>query len=214
MAIGIDSAAHKSCLNANGKTIAVLGGGFNNIYPKENIMLFNNILERDGLVISEYSPNEKVKYGNFPARNRIISGLSIGILVVEAAFRSGTSITARFAFEQGRDIFCIPSSIESNKGVGTARLIQNGAKLVTTPNDILEKYSLNTLDEFIVENPIKKLPPIYADTYSCIDKNGSNINIIAKKVGKPIQVVSQELFMLELEGYVEKHPGGFYVQIS
>ena len=212
MARGIDSVSHNACIAVNGKTIAVLGGGFNNIYPEENILLFKKILQTGGAVITEYSPNEKVVNTNFPARNRIISGLSIAVLVVEAAYRSGTSITAGYAKSQGRDIYCIPSSVNSNKGVGTAKLIEKGAKIVLKPEDILKNYNINeTVKSIEKQNNIRKMPPMYTETYECIEKNSTHINEIAKKAGKSIQIVSQELFMLELEGYVEKMPGGYYV---
>ena len=212
MARGIDSISHNACIEANGKTIAVLGSGFNYIYPEENIYLFNKILQTGGAVITEYSPNEKVVNTNFPARNRIISGLSLAVLVIEAAYRSGTSITAGYAKSQGRDVYCIPSSINSNKGVGTAKLIEKGAKIVLKPEDILKNYNIDESSKNIKNKiPSRKMPPMYTKTYECIGKNGSHINEIAKKTEKSIQIVSQELFMLELEGYVEKIPGGYYV---
>lgn len=108
MAIGIDSIAHKTALKHGGKTIAVLPCGFNNIFPKENIDLYNKILNNNGTIITEYEPNCKAEYQRFLRRNRIVSGLSMGVLVVEAAHRSGTSVTARFAKLQKRDVFCIP----------------------------------------------------------------------------------------------------------
>lgn len=212
MARGIDTISHLSCIEAGGRTVAVLGCGFNNIYPPENETLFHKILETGGLVISEYEPNELANTKYFPARNRIISGISLGVLIIEAAHRSGTSITANFARNQGKDIFCIPSSVDSKKGVGTAKLISKGAKIVINPEDILKKYSLKNSDNVELHTEQKrKLPPIYVDTYKCIENSGSHINSIAKIVDKPIQNVSNELFMLELEGYVEKLPGGYYV---
>lgn len=108
MARGIDGFAHMSCLSAGGKTIAVLGSGFNNIYPKENIEIFKEIIKRGGAVITEYSPDTKPLANNFPNRNRIISGLAEGIIVVEARRRSGTLITVEYALEQGKDIFAVP----------------------------------------------------------------------------------------------------------
>lgn len=106
MAVGIDSASHRGALEANGKTVAVLGSGFNNIFPKENISLYNEIIKNGGAVITEYDPNTKPESSFFLARNRIVSGLSIGILVVEAMYRSGTSVTAELAKQQSRKIFC------------------------------------------------------------------------------------------------------------
>lgn len=124
LAIGIDSISHISAMNNAGKTIAVLGAGFNNIYPKENKELFNKILENNGCVISEYPPEEKVNTKNFPRRNEIISALAFGVLVIEAGYRSGSTITANFAFKQGKKVFAIPSNIDSKLGIGTNSLIQ------------------------------------------------------------------------------------------
>ena len=138
MANGIDSVAHKTCLEYGGKTIAVLGSGFRHIFPKENEELFHQIIENDGLVISEYPIDTPVQMKNFPKRNRIISGLSIGLLVIEAAYRSGTSITAKYAKIQERKVFCIPNSIGSKNSYGTINLIQNGAILVRNAQDILK----------------------------------------------------------------------------
>lgn len=138
MARGIDSVAHETCLEFGGKTIAVLGSGFKNIYPKENTELFYKIIDNGGLVISEFSLEEPVQMKNFPKRNRIISGLSDGVLVVEAAYRSGTSITVRNAITQGKKIFCIPNSIGNKNSYGTIELAKKGAIMVTSAEDILK----------------------------------------------------------------------------
>lgn len=208
MAKGIDKISHEACIDANGKTIAVLGGGFNNIYPKENIPLFYKILETGGAIISEYAPNEEANNYNFPARNRIISGLSVGVLVIEAAYRSGTSITAKYAREQGKDVYCVPSNVDSSKMVGVVRLIEKGARVVLKPEDILRKYNLS---KRMIKPKIVSIPIEYKKLYDCIHKGGTHINDIAKNIKKPIQEVSNELFMMELEGYIEKIAGGYYV---
>ena len=132
LARGIDSEAHLGVVRANQKTIAVLGNGLDIIYPKENINLVQNILNSGGAIISEYPLGTKPKKENFPARNRIISGMSKGLLVVEAKEKSGTLITVDFALEQGRDVFVIPGNINSINSVGTNDLIKQGAKVVTT----------------------------------------------------------------------------------
>jgi len=134
---GIDSAAHAAAVETTGNTIAVLGGGFNDIFPTENISLFNKIIETGGLVISEYEPKEKTKSENFPIRNRIITGLSIGVLVVEAGYRSGASLTARIALKQGKKTFCIPCNIDS-KNNRTNELISIGAKPINTIDEIIK----------------------------------------------------------------------------
>ena len=131
LAYGIDSISHRKCLEVGGKTIAVLGNGLDRIYPKENEFLAKTILEKGGAILSEYPIGTKPDKMNFPARNRIISGMSHGILVVEAKEKSGTLITVDFALEQGRDVFVVPGNINSVHSVGTNRLIQQGAKLVS-----------------------------------------------------------------------------------
>ncbi len=137
MARGIDSFAHEAALNAKGKTIAVLGNGVDVIYPKENKILYEKIFRNNGLIISEYPMGTKPCKQNFPARNRIISGLSDGVLVIEARKNSGTNITVDFALEQGKEIFVIPGSIYSKTSDGTNFLIKEGAIPVTNYKDIL-----------------------------------------------------------------------------
>ncbi len=139
MAKGIDSAAHIGALKEKGKTIAVLGSGLDRIYPSENLKLYNEILENRGVIITEYVIGTNANKMNFPARNRIISGLSDGVIVVEAKEKSGTLITVDFALEQGKDIFVIPGNITSNNSVGTNELIKQGARCVTCVEDILDE---------------------------------------------------------------------------
>ena len=136
LARGIDAFAHLGCLDAHGKTIAVLGSGIDVIYPKENEKLFYKILKQKGLIISEYPLGTKPEKQHFPARNRIISGLSDGVLVIEARKNSGTNITVDFALEQGKDVFVIPGNIYSKTSDGTNFLIKEGAIPVTTYHDI------------------------------------------------------------------------------
>ena len=140
MALGIDTAAHLGALDAGGKTIAVLGSGFNNIFPKENKKLFQRIIENGGTIVSEYLPNVEPSSEKFVQRNRIVSGLSSGVLIIEAKWRSGTSITASFAKSQNKTIFCIAHGIDDNTGEGTNRLIKQGAKLVTEVADIIKEF--------------------------------------------------------------------------
>ena len=140
LAKGIDSIAHKATIDANGKTIAVIGSGIDIIYPKENENLVNKIIENGGIIISEYIVGTKPNRYHFPARNRIISGISNGVIVIEAKKKSGTMITVDFALEQGRDVFAVPGSILSNNSEGTNELIKNGAKCITNICDILEEF--------------------------------------------------------------------------
>ena len=146
LAVGIDSVAHQTCLDNGGKTIAVLGSGLNRVYPAENVGLYKDIISNGGCVISEQEPDIEAQKMFFPARNRIVSGLSLGTLVIEATYRSGTSITAKFAFEQGRKVFCIPNSVGNKNSSGTLNLIKRGALMVTNGKEIL--YELGLIDKF------------------------------------------------------------------
>ena len=139
LARGIDAEAHIGCLGAGGKTIAVLGSGLDNIYPKENIELCRKIIEKGGCIISEYPVGTKIERWNFVERNRIISGMSKGVLVVEAKEKSGTLNTVDFALEQGRDVYVVPGNINSENSVGTNHLIKQGAKIVVNYRDILQE---------------------------------------------------------------------------
>ncbi len=138
LAKGIDGIAHKGAIIAGGKTIAVLGNGIDTIYPAENIPLAKEILKTGGAIISEYPLGEKPQKQNFPERNRIVSGLAKGIIVVEAKEKSGTLITVDFALEQGRDVFVVPGNINSENSVGTNELIKQGAKLITSYKDVIQ----------------------------------------------------------------------------
>lgn len=137
LARGIDAYSHWGVVKAKGKAIAVLGSGLNNIYPRENVKLYNEIIKNGGAVITEYEPNAKPDKIHFPARNRIISALSDGILVVEARRKSGTLITVDFGLEHGKDIFCIPGNITSDNSYSTNELIKQGAIPVTCVDDLL-----------------------------------------------------------------------------
>lgn len=215
MAVGIDSAAHIGAKMKKGKTIAVLGGGFNNIFPKENEELFYEILECGGCIISEYAPDVKADNKNFPIRNRIVSGLSEGLLVVEARYRSGTSITAKFAKDQGKKIFCIPSNVDSTTGYGTGVLIQKGAKLVLNPNDILKSFGISAVEEVIVgENETDiKVNEEYMEVYKTLSKIPINTNEICKITKKAVGEVNVILTMLELQGIIKQVGANEFIKI-
>ena len=142
LALGVDGLAHQATLDVHGRTIAVLGSGLNNIYPSAHKKLAEDIIKSGGAVISEYSPDKQPSKTTFPARNRIIAGLCLGILVIEAPEKSGALITARFALEQGREVFAVPGSIYSKNSIGTNQLIKMGARPVTKPEDILQGLNL------------------------------------------------------------------------
>lgn len=216
MAVGIDTVAHKTCLEYGGKTIAVLGGGFKNIYPKENTELFSKIIKNGGLVLSEFPYDEPVQKKNFPKRNRIISGLSLGVLVVEAAYRSGTSITARLAKNQGRKVFCVPNGVGNKNSYGTIELLKKGAILVSKASDILsalnisykENVSTNSANvqlQILDENSKKIINCIKANPYMDADK-------ICIKTGIDITTVNQLLTLLEIEGHIINNKNGYDVK--
>ena len=148
LAMGIDGIAHNAAIEEQGRTIAVLGCGLNYIYPPENEWLFHKILEKGGCIITEYPPNMEPEKGHFPSRNRIISGLADAVLVVEANYRSGSSITAKYAKEGGKIVYAIPNTIYATEGIGTNRLIREGAVLVSCPEQIIEniKFMGNVIE--------------------------------------------------------------------
>ncbi len=215
MAKGIDTAAHQGALEVNGNTIAVLGNGFNHIFPKENIYLFEEIVQK-GLVVTEYEENEKPKSDYFRERNRIVSGLSIGVLIIEAEYRSGTTITARLAKEQGKEVFCLPHAINDKYGIGTNRLIaKRDAKLITNTKEIIEefdflRYSKEKIDN--IENGKIFKPKVkeeYQQVFDVINLNPIQVDEICMKTKKNVGEVNSVLMMLELEGYIEKISGGY-----
>ena len=205
MAIGIDGVAHMYSMKEKGKTIAVLGSGFNNIYPKENYYLYKKILENEGCVITEFPPETKANMANFPRRNRIISGLSMGVLVVEARKRSGSTITAHYALKQNKEVFCIPNRLGEKTGYSPNLLIKDGANLVTCPEDILEFY-----EEFKEENT--KLYQEYQEIYDFIGDMPISANELAKLTNKTIAEITEGLCMLELDGLITNVPGNKYVR--
>ncbi len=213
MALGIDKIAHETAIKYGGKTIAVLPSGSENIYPEENTKLYNEIILNGGCVISEYEPKEKANSKRFLERNRIVSGLSIGTVVIEAGYRSGTSVTAKIAKQQGRDVFCIPGSLDNPKSIGTNNLIKEFAKIVTSPEDVTNNYDFLHKVE-VIKNTLSKeqVPEEYRKIYGLITDIPININEIAKKSLLELREVSAKLTMLELDGKVVKLPGNMYVR--
>lgn len=210
MAKGIDAIAHKTAIEVGGKTIAVLGSGFNNIYPKENTDLFYKIIKSNNLVITEYDLNIKPSKENFPKRNRIISGLAIAVLVIEAAYRSGTSITANYAIKQGKDVFCIPNTINESKGVGTNNLIKKGANLVTSPKDIIERYKNLNLKSINKKKEEVFINPEYIDVYKAIRNNPTDLEEIYMKINKSVSEINMIITILEMDGKIKQVSGTKY----
>ncbi|HCC07618.1 MAG TPA: DNA-protecting protein DprA [Clostridiales bacterium] len=225
MALGIDTYAHKGSLEGRGKTFAVLGCGLDICYPKSNAGLMKEII-KNGAVISEYSPKTQPLRQIFPARNRIISGMSRGVLVVEAAERSGSLITVDHALEQGRDIFAIPGDITSSLSIGTNNLIKQGAALVTSYKDILlslgiMETKINISDKSMSgdtrenkqenkeenNNFYKLLDEEEKIVYSCIDSKNSHIDDIINIAKIEISKLQHLLTMLELKGIIKQLPG-------
>lgn len=207
LALGIDTIAHYYSMKEIGKTIAVIGSGFNHIYPEENRYLAEQILQNEGCIVSEYPPEEPMDKAYFPKRNRIISGLAMGVLVVEGRYRSGSMITARYAIKQNKQVFCIPNKIDEPAGYIPNLLIQNGAYLAMKPQDILEFYSL-------LEKQIpKKLDNKYQEIYKVIGDFPISINEICKVTNKPLEEVTEAVCMLELEELIQNLPGNKYIRL-
>ncbi len=203
LAKGIDSLAHKSALDASGRSIAVFACGLDTVYPSENADLARRIM-RQGALVSEYPLGTRPRADNFPRRNRIMSGLSLGVLVVEADESSGAMITAHLALEQNREVFAIPGSILSPASRGTNHLIQEGAKLVRGYTDILEELNLMTVAH---QMEMKEVIPA-SDTESLLLKQLSaepiHVDEVCRSSGLPISTVSSTLAMMELKGLVKQ----------
>jgi len=216
LARGIDSAAHAAVLSVQGRTLAVLGCGVNIVYPPENKKLYDRIAE-NGAVVSEYSLGTKPNAYNFPARNRIISGLSLGVLVVEAGMKSGSLITARMALEQGRDVFAVPGSIYSFKTKGTHSLLRTGAKLVEGAADILEELHIGGPQQTPVEPRaarIATLEPALQNLYGFLQDAPVHIDdLIVRSQLHSGQLLSL-LLELELSGFVQQLPGKRFVKME
>ncbi|HEY5583585.1 MAG TPA: DNA-processing protein DprA [Ruminiclostridium sp.] len=223
LARGIDSIAHEGCLAAGGKTIAVLGCGLDTIYPPENTKLCEDIIKSDGLVISEYPPGMPPLQHNFPARNRIISGISSGVLVVEAAKRSGSLITACYALEQGREVFAIPGNIDCAYSRGTNQLIKDGAKMVLCAEDVLEEFDyIEASDNSEAQNDLSKrgsktnfsifrgLSTEEIRIAKIISNGIHDIDEIIDRSNNPTKEVNNILFMLEMKGVITQLPGKIF----
>lgn len=213
MALGIDKIAHSSAIKYGGKTIAVLPSGLEKVYPRENLNLYNQIILNGGCVISEYEPEVEAISKRFLERNRIVSGLSIATVVVEAAYRSGTSVTAKMAQRQGRDVFCIPGSLDNPKSMGTNNLIKEFAKIAISPEDIINNYNFLHKKE-VTQNilNVEEVPKEYREIYSLITEVPININEITKKCHLELKEVSSRLTMLELDEKIVKLPGNMYIR--
>ena len=218
LARGIDTAAHQGALAAKGRTIAVIGSGLLKLYPPENKALADKIRNGSGAIVSEFSMEIEPDRQTFPMRNRIISGWSHGILVVEAGANSGALITASQALEQGRAVYAVPGHIDAPSAIGSNRLIQQGAKLVMDANDILD--DLQILLPEAKPSPqaaARPLPPLSEDerrVYDAIRETETPIDDIASKCNLPSSTVSSTLLALELKRLVKQLPGKYFVKLA
>ena len=209
LALGIDGAAHRGALQGGGSTIAVVGTGLDIVYPARHRELAHAISEK-GAIVSEFPLGEPSRAGNFPRRNRIISGLARGVLVVEAHLESGSLITARLAAEQGREVFAIPGSIHAPLSKGCHRLIKQGAKLVDSIHDILEELGAAPISEVSPANTDTPLQPLL-EHMGC---DAVSVDVLVQSSGLTSDRVSAMLLSLELEGKVASVPGGRYQRLS
>jgi DNA processing protein len=215
LALGIDGASHRGALYAKGYTVAVAGTGLDRVYPARHKELATEIVNT-GVMISEFPPGTTAKANHFPRRNRIISGLCRGLLVVEAAKQSGSLITARMALEQNREVFAIPGSIHNPLARGCNALIREGAKLVETTQDILEE-----LNQYYQQD--EKLLPLTTQSTLDLEQqtllnrvmfSPTSIDHLVENTGESVEAISSMLLILELQGYLEATAGGCYVRIK
>ncbi|MGS0537145.1 DNA-processing protein DprA [Pseudoalteromonas sp. SaAl2] len=207
LALGIDGAAHKGALSSTGKTIAVLGTGVDIYYPKRHKLLTDQVL-KNGVLVSEFLPGTAANSNNFPRRNRIISGLSLGVLIVEAEIKSGSLITVRYALEQNKEVFAVPGSIKNPLSQASHFLIKQGAKLVENVSDILEEVSFfgqNSL--YNIEEPIENEPE--CAVLKSVGFEVTPVDVIARRCELPIDKVQTRLLDLELDDKVERVLDGY-----
>lgn len=226
LASGIDGAAHAAALEAGGKTVAVTGTGLDRVYPASNRSLAA-LIRNSGVLVTEFPPATEPRREHFPARNRIISGLSLGVLVIEAGLNSGSLITARLAAEQGREVFALPGSIHNPMSKGCHRLIREGAKLVESVTEILQDLApLAGQLAVSLQESTRPLQPVHLDNtwqepnvgvdpdqrklWDCLGHDPLPVDTIIHNSGLTAQAVSAMLLILELQGKVEAHPGGAF----
>ena len=213
LAIGVDSECHRSVLAAEGHTIAVLGTGLANIYPKRHQKLAQQIREK-GALVSEFSPFTQARPEHFPRRNRIVSGLSLGVVVIEAALNSGSLISARYAVEQGREVFALPGAIDNPMASGCHYLIQQGAKLITQISDITDELTYINVSTKFEQTDLFSADPetVSLPNQIILDSVGYEVttaDIIAERSQQPVSQVLTSLTELELDNWVSVVPGGY-----
>jgi DNA processing protein len=213
LALGVDGEAHKACLDVDGKTIAVMGNGVDICFPRENQKIYDKILEKNGVIISEFPPGEPPSVGSFPARNRIVAGLSDGVLVTEGASDSGSLITANFGLDFGRKVFAVPGPITSSLSAAPLRLIEKGAKLVVSPDDLLKELGIKNHElrknkkKFAgLSSEEKKIVELLENENLQFDEIVGQLNINPSKIGTTLS-------MMEMKGII-KNSGGNYSIIA
>lgn len=216
LALGIDAAAHAGALDA-GRTVAVLGSGLDHLGPASNRPLARRILEAGGGLVSEYRPGTPPAAGQFPARNRIVSGMARAVVVVEAPERSGALITADLALEQGREVMAVPGAIDQPQSAGALELLSQGAKLVTGVEDILSElpgFDLSPRTQRGTEGLPVSLPPEEARILAALESEPLHVDRIVAKTGLPTAVVTALLLVLELKAFIVQLPGNSYIRRS
>ena len=214
LALGVDCASHTAALDSGGTTIAVLGTGIDVIYPRANRPLFRRIAEQ-GLIVTEFPPGSPPRPEHFPIRNRIISGLSHGTVIVEATSRSGSLITARMAAEQGREVFAVAGSIFSPASGGTNRRSQDGAKRGPDTQDGVDELPREVLGQ-LQPSPLETVPPDspLAEILAAFSRDeGAHIDAVAARLGRTPAAVAESLLELELGGWIRALPGARYVRV-
>lgn len=212
LARGVDAVAHTAALKAGGRTIGVLGSGVDRIYPPEHRALAEQMAER-GAVVSDYAPGTPPDASNFPPRNRIISGLSLAVVVIEAGETSGALITAEFAAEQGREVFAVPGSILAPQSKGTNKLIQNGAQPLLSASDLMQALNLTRMGEHKAARKILPGDEVEAKLLSALGEQPVHVDELGNQTGLPIEKVSATLTLMELKGMVRQVGGMHYVSI-
>jgi len=210
LARGIDAVAHRAALDGGGRTIAVLGSGLDHIYPSEHRALAEAIAA-SGALVSDYPLGTRPEGGNFPPRNRIISGLSKGVVIVEAPEGSGALITAEFAAEQGRDVFAVPGSILLRSCRGTNKLIQDGARPILGVNDLLEELNLTLISEHQEARTLLPADATEQQVLACLSAEPMHVDELRARIDLPIAQVSGALALMELKGLVRQVGGMNYV---
>jgi DNA processing protein len=210
LARGIDAVAHRACLDAGGRTIAVLGCGLDTIYPQQNAGLAADLMQR-GALVSEYALGVRPDARNFPPRNRIISGLALGTIVVEADLGSGALITADFAAEQGREVFAVPGPVFARGSRGTNALIQQGAKMVCSVADVLEELNLTMVSEQAQVRAVIPENETEALLLNHLSAEPIHVDDLGRAVRLPIAQVTSTLALMELKGMVRQVSGMSYV---